>query len=67
VYDMETDVRHETLTRREWLRAGAGNDTIKETEEPQRRHSRHRGDTEYTQNRTLHFYHDCINMLYHKQ
>jgi len=42
VFDMETGVRHETLTSREWLRAGAGNDTMKETE-----------DTEYTQNRTL--------------
>jgi len=28
---METGVRHETVTRREWLRAGAGNETIKET------------------------------------
>jgi len=27
----ETGVRHETLTRRELLRAGAGNETIKET------------------------------------
>jgi len=33
----ETGVRHQTLTRREWLRAGAGNKTIKETEETQNR------------------------------
>jgi len=36
VYDKETGVRHETLTRRVWLRAGAGNDTIKETEETEK-------------------------------
>jgi len=39
---METGVRHETVTRREWLRAGAGNDTIKETEKTQKKQSRHR-------------------------
>jgi len=32
-----TGVRHQTVTRREWLRAGAGNETIN-TEETQMRH-----------------------------
>jgi len=36
----------------EWLRAGEGDETIKETEETQRRHI---GDTEKTQNRALQF------------
>jgi len=37
IYREETGVRHETLTRREWLRAGAGNETIKETGEAEGR------------------------------
>jgi len=45
-----TGVRHQTVTRQEWLRAGAGNETIK-TEATQRRHRRH--GTQETQNRVL--------------
>jgi len=33
----KTGVRHETVTRREWLRAGAGNEIIKETGEAEGR------------------------------
>jgi len=41
-----TGVRHETVTRQEWLRAGEGNETIKETQR------RHRRDTEHKRHKT---------------
>jgi len=49
-----TGVRSETMSQ-EWLRAGEGNETIKETEETQRRHRGHTGETEVTQNRVLQY------------
>ncbi|TNN82430.1 hypothetical protein EYF80_007265 [Liparis tanakae] len=42
IYRGETGVRHETLTRQEWLRAGEGNKTIKTEEKEETQEKRNR-------------------------